>query len=643
MAYFPLYLFPAPGLSGQSLSVTTSTTSTISAFQGANFVAVTISTQNVYVTFDGSTPSSTNGAVIVAGKRTLFWPIDKALAAKFRSVTSTASIIAEPMVNYITRTDTPSLCSELLTWYPPSVSSNDDIPFPDEPLVAHETYYAIEGDSISSGAVIDPNTTPYGVQGFASVSASGDTNHVYAVAGNKLSDLEARAVTVDASMLPDTLNVLSILIGVNDMIVGHIPDNTFFDRLKNYCNARKAAGWRVIVCTILPAQSNTDFEDWRINVNGWIRADSSFYHGLADFGGDSVMGLFTSPTDVSLYDGQLHPTQHGQDLLAAIITPVLTEVFALNADPIVDEPTFSVNSGGYLITQTVTIETTTPDSRIKYTVNDSIPTQTHGTRYTGPVTISSSQTLRAVAYKYAYANSVIPSAYYEINTTSRPNISNPKVVFETYTNESITIVNRGPQFGGTSIGNSVLYGHPTFTSKGVGFAYDKYLKTLLAQDSTLTWLMIGQWDVSVNNIPIGNYTGVDGDNGLSVYTGGGGISVNAGTAGGAGGAPSDVTDSMNGINWNAMFITANTSQVLMYCPVDSLTVPIFTINGTIDIPTRKLRVGSSPFSALGGFEGPMNVAFFAAWPRVLSSSEISSIFTDIKSYLSSSRSLTVVG
>lgn len=112
---YPLYLFPVSGLSGQTLSITTSANVTLSAFPGAQYVELTVTSQNAYVTFDGSVPSSSNGLVLVKDLGSIVWTIDQALAAKFRAAANLASIYATPMVNYITRTDTQSLCSELLT------------------------------------------------------------------------------------------------------------------------------------------------------------------------------------------------------------------------------------------------------------------------------------------------------------------------------------------------------------------------------------------------------------------------------------------------------------------------------------------------------------------------------------------------
>ena len=64
----------------------------------------------------------------------------------------------------------------------------------------------------------------------------------------------------------------------------------------------------------------------------------------------------------------------------------------------VDTPTFSVTPGTYTSSKTVTIRTTTPGVSINYTTDGSTPTDTVGILYNGPITISASTTLKAIAY-----------------------------------------------------------------------------------------------------------------------------------------------------------------------------------------------------------------------------------------------------
>lgn len=70
-----------------------------------------------------------------------------------------------------------------------------------------------------------------------------------------------------------------------------------------------------------------------------------------------------------------------------------------NAQGFTAAPTFSVSRGYYESSFDVTIATETPGASLYYTTNGSEPSDTNGTLYTGPVTVSGTTPLRAVAIK----------------------------------------------------------------------------------------------------------------------------------------------------------------------------------------------------------------------------------------------------
>src|SRR5262249_51838391 len=72
--------------------------------------------------------------------------------------------------------------------------------------------------------------------------------------------------------------------------------------------------------------------------------------------------------------------------------------------------------GTYTSAQTVTISDATPGATIHYTTDGSTPSGTAGTLYAGPVTISTTATLRAVASAAGLADSPVTSDLYTINT-----------------------------------------------------------------------------------------------------------------------------------------------------------------------------------------------------------------------------------
>jgi hypothetical protein len=79
------------------------------------------------------------------------------------------------------------------------------------------------------------------------------------------------------------------------------------------------------------------------------------------------------------------------------------------------QPTFSPPAGTYTSGQSVAISTTTPGASINYTTDSSPPTETHGTPYTVPVSISTTTTLKAMAFESGYTDSTVASGIYTIS------------------------------------------------------------------------------------------------------------------------------------------------------------------------------------------------------------------------------------
>jgi hypothetical protein len=80
-------------------------------------------------------------------------------------------------------------------------------------------------------------------------------------------------------------------------------------------------------------------------------------------------------------------------------------------------PSFSPPGGSYTTAQTVTISDATAGATIRYTVDGSTPTAS-SPQYTGPITVSSSETVNAIAIASGLANSPVASAAYTIGGTS---------------------------------------------------------------------------------------------------------------------------------------------------------------------------------------------------------------------------------
>jgi hypothetical protein len=73
-------------------------------------------------------------------------------------------------------------------------------------------------------------------------------------------------------------------------------------------------------------------------------------------------------------------------------------------------PVFTPVAGTYLTSQSVTIATATVGATIRYTTDGSIPSPTNGTVYSGAIVISSTTTLKAIAYKSLMTDSTVTSS-----------------------------------------------------------------------------------------------------------------------------------------------------------------------------------------------------------------------------------------
>jgi hypothetical protein len=83
-------------------------------------------------------------------------------------------------------------------------------------------------------------------------------------------------------------------------------------------------------------------------------------------------------------------------------------------------PVFSVGSGTYTTTQSVTITSGTSGATIRYTTDGSTPSSTSGAVYSAAVSISATTTLKAIAYKSGMTDSAVTTATYTFTTTSGP-------------------------------------------------------------------------------------------------------------------------------------------------------------------------------------------------------------------------------
>jgi Chitobiase/beta-hexosaminidase C-terminal domain/IPT/TIG domain/Family of unknown function (DUF6067) len=126
-------------------------------------------------------------------------------------------------------------------------------------------------------------------------------------------------------------------------------------------------------------------------------------------------------------------------------------------------PTFSPGAGTYNTSQTVTISDTTPSSTIYYTTNGTTPT-TSSTVYSGPITVSAAETVKAIATASGHSQSAVGSAAYAF-TVATPTFSPGAGTYNT--TQTVTLSSATPSTtiyyttnGTTPTTSSTLYSGP---------------------------------------------------------------------------------------------------------------------------------------------------------------------------------------
>jgi hypothetical protein len=195
---------------------------------------------------------------------------------------------------------------------------------------------------------------------------------------------------------------------------------------------------------------------------------------------------------------------------------------------VVATPLLAPSSGSFSSAQPVTISDTTPGATIYYTTDGSTPT-TYSAVYSAPITVSSSETINAVANASGYNTSAMASATYTIAipTAATPTFSPAAGTFSSAQSVTITEATPGATVyyttdGSTPTTASAVYFAPisvsvteTLTAMAVASGYGNSA----AASGTYTISSQGTTPVSVNLAAVDSVTGI-GANGSPVPHGG---------------------------------------------------------------------------------------------------------------------------
>ena len=133
-------------------------------------------------------------------------------------------------------------------------------------------------------------------------------------------------------------------------------------------------------------------------------------------------------------------------------------------------PTFSVPTGSYTTVQSVTLSDVTPGAAIYYTVNGTQPTIA-STQYIGPISVSASQTIMAMALAHGYSNSGVAAAFYTVKLASTGPVIPDDAISATalQTNPKWTF-NHDEGTPGTSVGKLTLTSDPSLSGDAGQFS-----------------------------------------------------------------------------------------------------------------------------------------------------------------------------
>ncbi|HZP58836.1 MAG TPA: chitobiase/beta-hexosaminidase C-terminal domain-containing protein, partial [Opitutaceae bacterium] len=158
---------------------------------------------------------------------------------------------------------------------------------------------------------------------------------------------------------------------------------------------------------------------------------------LSSGSGSSTLTFATSSsTPAGRYSENIEALNSGGSIAW---TAAVTLIVSGNSPPQVAAPVFSPAGGTYAGAQLLSVTLPTAGSTGRYTTDGTDPTETHGILISGSISVTSTTTLKAIAFETGFADSNITTEVYTIGDTfPAPSFSPPGGTYATAQNVTIT-------------------------------------------------------------------------------------------------------------------------------------------------------------------------------------------------------------
>jgi uncharacterized protein (DUF2141 family) len=190
-------------------------------------------------------------------------------------------------------------------------------------------------------------------------------------------------------------------------------------------NSSATGNWVEFTLPNIPAGTYTLQLAYKTNANRgqatFLLDGAAFSSSLDQYAASASYPSVTlgTATFASAGNHTLRMTVAGKNSSSSSYTLSADKFTLVGSTQTVAAPSFSPGGGTYTSAQSVTLTTATSGASIRYTTDGSTPSSTSGAVYSGPIGISATTTLNAIAYTSS-ASSSVSSATYTINPSTQP-------------------------------------------------------------------------------------------------------------------------------------------------------------------------------------------------------------------------------